>query len=233
MAKLSFWSGQPQQFLIGIASILIIVSVSSPSMPEFQFPREIWRMGATGWFTLALVLPVLHQVVIAPLWRAELIDQRLTAIFGTTKRAFLFFKVVFSLFFFPRLLIAIPLSILTREMIGENQGESLALVGLLLAILLTPIIIYGMYSVGRYFGMNRAFGADHFFEEYRTLPRVDQGLFKYTSNAMYTYVLAITWVPALYLGSGYGFVAGLFNHLFVWVHYYFIEKPDMDYIYGQ
>jgi hypothetical protein len=23
-----------------------------------------------------------------------------------------------------------------------------------------------------------------------------------------------------------------FNHLYIWVHYFTVEKPDMDYIYG-
>ena len=45
-----------------------------------------------------------------------------------------------------------------------------------------------MYSVVHYFGIDRAYGIDHFEPElYRNKTFVKQGMFKYTDNAMYKF----------------------------------------------
>lgn len=89
-----------------------------------------------------------------------------------------------------------------------------------------------MYSVARYFGLGRATGLDHFDLSYRTMPLVKKGIFKYSSNAMYTFAIPVFWSFGLLAGSEGALLLALFNHLFIWVHYYCTEKPDMDYIYG-
>ena len=40
------------------------------------------------------------------------------------------------------------------------------------------------------------------------------------------------WVPALWLASMAALCVALFNHLYIWVHYYSTELPDMKRIYG-
>jgi len=35
------------------------------------------------------------------------------------------------------------------------------------------------------------------------------------------------------LRSEAALVAALFNHLYIWVHFYFTELPDMKFIYGE
>jgi hypothetical protein len=98
-------------------------------------------------------------------------------------------------------------------------------------ILLIPAI-YLFYSVAKYFGMNRAFGIDHFHpEEYQNEPFVKQGIFKYTSNGMYIYGFFILWIPGVLLQSEAALALALFNHLYIWVHYYFTELPDIKVIY--
>jgi hypothetical protein len=57
-------------------------------------------------------------------------------------------------------------------------------------------------------------------------------MFKYSSNAMYTFGFLILWVPGLLLLSKAAILAGLFNHVYIWVHYFFTEAPDMKVIYG-
>ena len=218
------YQGQLLQIEVGLISLIIFLYFRTllPTTSE-----KFLGLTASYWYGIAVFLPILHQVVIAPLWRSELLHQGLTRIFGTTEKAFLFFKIVFALFFVPRLFIAIPLAILTRN----TLPSPLILPAFVFAGIMTPLLIYGFYSVKEYFGVTRAFGADHFFESYRQLPKVKEGLFKYMDNAMYAIVLGITWVPAMYLLSAPGIIVGVFNHLFVWVHYFFIEKPDMKYIY--
>ena len=92
--------------------------------------------------------------------------------------------------------------------------------------------LYTFYSVKRYFTATRAFGADHFFERYRSLPFVKKGIFRYTKNGMYSFGFLLLWAPALWYASSAAVVIALFNHLYIWVHFLATEKPDIRRIYG-
>ena len=59
-----------------------------------------------------------------------------------------------------------------------------------------------------------------------------KGIFKYTDNGMYVFGLMILYLPGLLLLSKAAILAALFNHVYIWVHYYFTERPDMQEIYG-
>ena len=65
-----------------------------------------------------------------------------------------------------------------------------------LAIALVLVLpgIYAMYSVIRYFGLERAAGTDHFHRRYREIPLVRGGIFKYTSTVSYTHLT----LPTIY-----------------------------------
>lgn len=79
----------------------------------------------------------------------------------------------------------------------------------------------------------RAFGADHFDPSMRSIPFVRGGIFRFTSNAMYVFGFLLLWVPALWWASAGALCAALFNHLYIWVHYYATERPDIVRIYGR
>jgi protein-S-isoprenylcysteine O-methyltransferase Ste14 len=90
-----------------------------------------------------------------------------------------------------------------------------------------------MYSVFHYFGVDRAYGEDHFkTAKYRNKSFVKQGMFKYTDNAMYKFGFLILWAIALVFLSKAALLAAAFNHLYIWVHFYFTELPDIKHIYG-
>jgi protein-S-isoprenylcysteine O-methyltransferase Ste14 len=59
-----------------------------------------------------------------------------------------------------------------------------------------------------------------------------RGAFAWTSNAMYAIVFLGLWAIALYTGSWAALAAALFQHAYIWVHYYCTEEPDMELIYG-
>lgn len=61
---------------------------------------------------------------------------------------------------------------------------------------------------------------------------VNQGIFRFTQNGMYQYGFLLLWVPAFWFASSATLIDALFNHLYIWVHYYTTEKPDMQGIYG-
>jgi len=102
---------------------------------------------------------------------------------------------------------------------------------LLTLILLIPAL-YTLYSVKRYFGLKRAAGADHFEAKYQSMPLVKKGIFKFTSNGMYAFAFLLFWAIAVCFGSVAALLVAVFSHVYIWVHYYCTERPDMEYIYG-
>lgn len=187
---------------------------------------ELWGIGTETWLWIAVAVPVLHQLTVAFLWRAELYHRQMTAWFGD--KAFLVFKAIFTVLFMGR-----PLSLI---LLGISNAYTLKVSPALaytLAILLFIPFAYTMYSVYHYFGIDRAYGQDHFKPElYKNKPFVRQGMFKYTDNAMYKFGFLILWVIALVTLSNAALLAAAFNHLYIWVHYYCTELPDIKYIYG-
>ena len=49
---------------------------------------------------------------------------------------------------------------------------------------------------------------------------------------MYIYGFLILYIPGLLLLSKAALLVAIFNHIFIWAHYYFTERPDMKKIYG-
>jgi len=101
-----------------------------------------------------------------------------------------------------------------------------------LGILLLIPTFYTFWSIGKYFGWQRALGGDHFRQKYREMPIVNQGIFRYSSNGMYTFAFLAFWAIALLTGSTAALAAALFQHAYIWVHWYCTEEPDMRVIYG-
>jgi len=105
-------------------------------------------------------------------------------------------------------------------------------VGVLIGILLLVPTIYTLWSVGHYFGLARALGGDHFRTKYREMPMVRDGAFRWSDNAMYSFAFLGLWAIAFLTGSQAALSLALFQHVFVWLHYFCTEKPDMELIYG-
>lgn len=185
---------------------------------------QLWGIGTQAWLWIAIAVPVAHQVMVGLLWRGQLYHSWMTNWFG--KKGFLVFKVLFTILFVARPVSLILLGISNFNTLPLNP----ALAYLLAAILLIPFA-YTMYSVVHYFGINRAYGIDHFEPSYREKPFVKQGMFKFTDNAMYKFGFLILWSIALIFLSKAALLAAAFNHLYIWVHFYFTELPDIRHIY--
>lgn len=186
---------------------------------------ELWGLGTKVWFWLAIMIPVIHQIYVWIVWRFELHYRTFTRRYGL-KRSFTIYAVGFSLLFVSRLLAIIILAYSNKDSLQINPIFTYAL-----ALLITPLVIYLFYSVKKYFTIERAYGIDHFDKHYNE-PYVKQGIFKYTDNGMYVFGLMILYLPGLLLVSEAAILVALFNHIYIWVHYYFTERPDMLEIYG-
>jgi len=127
---------------------------------------------------------------------------------------------------FPCMNTIIILALSSRNTLHLNP-----IIAYVFAVLITPLVIYLFYSVKKYFTIERAYGIDHFDKNYNE-PYVKKGIFKYTDNGMYIFGLMILYLPGLLFLSKAALLAALFNHVYIWVHYYFTERPDMVVIYG-
>ncbi len=187
---------------------------------------ELWGIGTRTWLWIAVATPVLHQIVVVLLWRAELYHHKMTEWFGD--KAFPVFKAIFTILFAGRPVTLILLGISNANSLHLNPNLAYGL-----AVILFIPFAYTMYSVVHYFGVDRAYGEDHFNPSlYKNQPFIKQGMFKYTDNAMYKFGFLILWAIALAFLSKAALLVAAFSHLYIWVHFYFTELPDIRLIYG-
>jgi hypothetical protein len=178
------------------------------------------------WYWIAVAIPPVHQFGTMLLWRFELYGKKLSGALGDQA-----FKL-FLAFFVPGLA-GRPLSMIALAVADRNTVSAPAWVLDVIALIMLPIVIYLLYSVLRYFGLKRAAGADHFYEEYRSLPMVDKGIYWFMPNAMYMVGFFLVWMPGLIWASRAALLVAAFQHTLIWAHYHFTEKPDMQHIYGE
>jgi hypothetical protein len=203
--------------LIGMALVSCLANVRT---------GYLWEIGTPVWLWLAVALPVVHQVFVWFCWRTQLHGSWLTRVFGDL--GFPLYAVGFSVLGIARVVVVFMLAIANRDALSVNPTALR-----ILAIVAAIPTVYLFYSTVRYFGFKRALGIDHFDPSYRSAPFVRKGIFRSTSNGMYTYGFLILWIPALWFASPAALCAALFNHLYIWVHYYATELPDMKRIYGE
>ena len=187
---------------------------------------QLWEVSTPVWLWLATALAVVHQVYVWFCWRTQLHASWLTRTLGAF--GFPFYAAGFSVLGILRVVLVFILAVSNRDTLQVNPFA----LKLLAIIALIPAA-YLFYSVKRYFGIKRAFGIDHFDESYRSLPFVRKGIFRFTRNGMYIYGFLLFWVPAFWFASLVALSLALFNHLYIWIHYFATELPDMKRIYGQ
>lgn len=212
--------GQPQH--LAIMTLMVLGAVSLLDAPE-NSPR-VWGLTAYGWSLFSIWAAVVHQVVVATVFRLQLHRSLMSRIFGARDMH------VWAAIFMP-LLLARPITLCligatdTVTLTGFRAGE------VAFGLALLALAVWAMHSVLVYFTLPRALGGDHFRDEFAAMPLVDRGVFKYTSNGMYGVVFLGLWGIALMFGSWNALVVALFQHGYIWVHMYCTEAPDMRRIY--
>lgn len=187
---------------------------------------QLWEVATPFWFWLALGVAVAHQIYVWFCWRTQLHASWLTRTFGNL--GFPLYAAGFSVLGIMRVASVFIVAVSNRDTLPGN-----AIVLKVLAVILLVPAVYLFYSVKRYFGFRRAFGIDHFDAGYRSVPFERRGIFRFSGNAMYTYGFLLFWAAALWWASLAALIVALFNHLYIWVHYFTTELPDIKRIYGQ
>ncbi|WP_242158355.1 phosphatidylethanolamine N-methyltransferase family protein [Aestuariivivens sediminis] len=208
-------------FLAVLLILLYEYTQNNPSVLQGQH----WGIDTSQWLLWSTLVPIIHQLYVWLCWRLELYDRRISKTFG--QHAFTVYKIGFAILILLRPISIILLAVANKNTIAVSTPISYILSGLLLI----PAT-YLFYSVYTYFGIDRAFGIDHFQPDvYGNKPFVKQGLFKYTDNGMYSFRFLIFYIPGILLKSEAGLVLALFSHLYIWVHYFCTERPDIKVIY--
>lgn len=218
-SKTEIFRGQMQHAMI--AALITAGTCSLLKSPEGTY------LGVTPifWAYITLAVGLFHQSMVAVVFRLQLHLDIMVRLFGGN--ALKIWGAMFLPFLAARPLLLLVAGLADAGSLGGDRTLQLVAGGLLML----PAI-WGMHSVIKYFTISRALGGDHFFDQYVNMPLVDQGAFKYSANAMYTFVFLGMWGIALLTGSWNALVLALFNHAYIWVHMYCTERPDMDVIYG-
>lgn len=215
------WHGQLRHLLLLAVLLPGAWAIAGGSLGDGSF------LGVTDqvWFIAAVAVPIVQQLLVALLWRAQLCHGLLTRAFGDAG------FIIWGILFFP-LLVARPLLVAAVGLADVGSLPIPDALGVALGSLMLIPAVWTMHSVKKYFGFARALGGDHFFERYRTMPMVREGAFKYSSNAMYAFVFIGLWGIALLCRSRAALAVAMFQHAYIWVHWYCTEQPDGVVLYG-
>ena len=185
---------------------------------------EFWGVSTLGWLVVSIIFPIAHQIYVLLAWRYELYYKSLSNILG--KNAFTIYKAIFFVFLIGRVFILTFLAISNSYTLNIDPFIIYSL-----SAVLFVIVAFSMYSVMMFFGTDRAAGLDHFDDSISKLPYVKKGIYKYTNNGMYLYTFFIIYLPGLLLFSKAALLIAVYSHIYIWVHYFFTELPDMKVIY--
>lgn len=181
---------------------------------------------ATWWFWASVIVSIVHQVVVWIVFRLQLGWATLTRLFG--KADLLIWGLIFLPLFAGRVVTLVGLARATQDTLALTRSLAVGM-----AVLLLIPAIYTLWSVLRYFGLTRAMVGDHFRVRYRQMPLETRGIFRYSDNAMYAFGFLVLWSIALFNRSLPALIMAGFQHIYIWVHYYCTEKPDMEIIYPE
>lgn len=172
-----------------------------------------------------LVVLSMHTYVLI-VWRLQLHYKTITNLFGD--KGFLYHRIIFFSLFILRISSIIIVAYANRNSFGIN-----ILILWTIAFIITIPQLYLFYSIVRYFGFARASGADHFDPSYKDKPFVKKGIYRYTNNGMYIFGILVFWLPGLVHASTAALLLALFNHTYIWIHYFTLEKVDFKKNYSQ
>ncbi|PRP90706.1 hypothetical protein ENSA5_62520 [Enhygromyxa salina] len=207
-----------------VSLVLLVVVCWILAEPSFGDGEGVLFSTRT-WFIIALAVPVAHQVVVWLAWRGQLGWGILTRLFGD--RDLTVWKAVFAPLILARPISAVLLGLSDAGSLGLSLSASVA-IGLALLI---PGL-YAVYSAHAQLSSDRIVGGDHFQLRYRRMPMVQTGVYARIPNAMYALGFLLLWAIAVFAGSRAALALALFQHVYIWVHYFCTEVPDMELMYG-
>jgi hypothetical protein len=220
----STWRDMAEGQVLHLGLIVLLVAGATALLHHPAFAPRVLGLTSTGWALVSIWLAVIHQVIVAKVFRLQLHRGVMTRVFGDRDLA------VWQAIFLP-FLIARPLTLILVGWADPSRLTGLRWLEIPLGLALIAVAIWVLHSVIVHFTIRRAVGGDHFREDIADLPIVREGAFAVTPNAMYGLAFLGLWGIALLFGSWNALVVALFQHVYIWVHWYLTEKPDMKRLY--
>lgn len=215
-----------KQWLHLLALAILLTGVALAGSIQAVNEGNLWGISSGEWLWICVASAVLHQAYVWFVWRTQLHAGLITRLFGD--RGFRSYGAGFAVLMFARFASVFLLAVSNSGTISMDSS-----VLRIIALMLTVPVLYTFYSVARYFSFSRALGKDHFSDQFARMPLERRGIFRYTRNGMYTFGFLLIWFPGLWWASAGAVCAAIFNHIYIWVHYFATEHPDMRRIYGK
>ena len=201
---------------------LILLFYIGCQIVDFENNSNVFLgISVKNWFLFSMMTPLIHQSYVWLCWRSELCWKIISRTIG--------FKVYVIIFF---ILAILRLSSIGLCFADYGSWFTPGWMAWIVAILIYVPFVYTIYSIKKYFGFLRATGKDHFDPSYKNIPFEKRGIFKWSSNAMYTFALAVFFGFAISAGSKAMFVFAAYSYIGTWLHYFCTEKEDFKVIYG-
>jgi len=201
---------------------LILLFYIGYQIVDFENNSNVFLgISVKNWFLFSMMTPLIHQSYVWLCWRSELCWKIISRTIG--------FKVYVIIFF---ILAILRLSSIGLCFADYGSWFTPGWMAWIVAILIFVPFVYTIYSIKKYFGFLRATGKDHFDPSYKNIPFEKRGIFKWSSNAMYTFAVAVFFGFAISAGSKAMFVFAAYSYIGTWLHYFCTEKEDFKVIYG-
>ncbi len=205
---------------------LLVVSVNAVmNFFPFYFLGQFWGLSAVTWLWIGIIAAFLHQVYMMVIWRTQLETGWLTT--NLPPIGYTAYYIDSTMILVARLGAIILAAIANRDsFIFPDPAR------LITALILAVPFVLTAYSVARYYGYKRLAGAEHFELSYRETGWVRKGIFQLVPNAVYVLGPLGFYIPGILLASPASLLLALFNHIYIWIHYYCTALPDLKRIYG-
>jgi len=212
-----------QQYHAASLVLLLLLMGGALWMPGMTAGRYL-GVDTVTWYSITVVLVVLHHLYVWFCWRAELHHQTLSELFGSA--GFTVYATG-ALFF----LLARPILVVVVGVANRNSLWIPDLVCRVLTVVLALLSGGAIYATLQRMSFQQVLGADHFHEQIPERGLTRDGIFRYVSNPLFTLGMLGLWIPGVIFRSKAALVLALFQHVYVWVHYVTIECPDIQVLY--
>ena len=205
-----------------IGGTIVLFYIGSQFVDLKNNTNTFLGINALSWFMIAMAIPLIHQAYTWACWRSELCWKSISNSIGFKGYLVGFFILIISRF-----------SAIILCFVDYGSLYQPGWLAWTLSIIVFIPGAYTMYSIKKYFGFTRAAGADHFDSKYRDMAFEKRGIFKWSSNSMYVFGLAIPFAFAIATGSQSLFIVAVYSYISIWLHYFCTEKEDFKIIYAK
>ena len=205
---------------------LLVVSVNAVmNFFPYYFLGQFWGLSAEAWLWIGIIAAFLHQVYVMLIWRTQLETGWLTA--NLPRIGYIAYYIDYTMLLVARLGAIVLAALANRDsfIFPEPSRE-------ITALALAVPFIWVIYSITRHYGYKRLAGADRFELAYRDTGWRRKGVFQLVPNAVYVLCPLGFYIPGILLASPASLLLALFNHIYILIHYYCTELPDLKRIYG-